>query len=1587
MTTFLHDYHLTPQQQRKWKSSLERLFRKEAERDVEIVIDLLEQSGESGSEKKEQNLKSELSRFKSGHQVILKSWFTKNRAKRLAPLAEVLEIEDNIFDKLLLEAAGDEAGEGLPELWHPAFPKLGGQGPVVPVKLRRGREVKNLAELADIWVEQAQKRQGGEAAQANVWLWVVGDAGSGRTTAARLLHDAIAELLEKAEAPAPDVNSEGVAPAESSQLPTPSPPKLLLSEPTGGWEKARKGAEPRAIAVVEKKPSDLPNQDWVLEPVPWDVDAFEHLVRSLHDLSALSPPQHERCQEFLTNWRRAPDIVDGPLYPDTAIQLVSDLAHRKVPASPSELRQVRTGAAWARATRAAPKRLGVLGADGERLMARFYAYAFLREGQAGLRSQSLEDAYSTLSLASEAEALAPRCAEETGDLVEQLAKARGDNRQKLAARIRAQLATSSGMALVGALEEGLLLRVDREVERVESPSLELSRYWAARGLDLPGVLTKASGWDWLADAGWLALVRELAILAFGFDDLVDVLDEAPAWLAIERARSLVVLAGMLPDDGSVPHNTPALVSAWGTALYSLVTGGLEPSALHVPDRWKPGGEGFLLVTALQNVSHRFPSLLPRLDIRDLPGSLRAHVQRDVLVRLDEFGEAGDATTDEERAGRKESHEVWLGGHGTFARGDRRAQAGAIIRLAPYQCVPTTTEEIELGRDAWRKGQNILARPCVPADDWPWPSIEVSAETGDERAKEILTGKRVRWRADAPSDLTFSMHSMQFVERDEEFDLWNTVPWQLRLKWFGHEGTDEYSWALLHLIDPQKRILEAQGVDSEGLTLLHHALKRLPREEVSTWLGEMACLDHGQPENEFGVWLRRVLLLAEKLRLDRPLLRLVGLPQEWLASLRFRRVGDQPVLDLQTESERLPLYLRWPRQTADSNVQPEWAKLELLIELAVDAAAALHRIGHPGPLRNLWTNPSPWEIPKRLMADHELSLLIQQMRHTSLKKLEDSEIPQAEFEEFVARWLAATRDPEQHALLSRAFSARDAERLMEGFGDIDLMRVPEASKLVTLSEQPITAWREAAQRTGPPGERTKLILKALLGLWLLPPVEVSDEITAWLRHLEQDQVRSSNDIAKSQAENKQTATSRRALAALLELRDEEVLRWWMERDKEFPDERTHDWIESIREALRTDDDTLDAVWRMRPKGPALDELVYLAWRDDFQPRAGSQGEERTAEPGPKVDWWVEAALRLDPMAMFSTALLRIHHPAVVPLLRRLHAETADERTKLLWAAALHQHEPWCSELTDGLRRWACDDEEPFSGGESFWVLTTTSKAGSSAEPRYRIESLEISIVVGGGYRALLALLGEYSQRGDEQWIADAAVRLWSLMLEAMPDKSGGWEQQPYDFAEGENRPFEPFGRSHKYKHDSLPEPTASLFDLMWALGHKERLEKDLWPSTDKPTYSASPEDASDSFHLRELQTLWLGRADTSALRQMVHHGRRGWKTAALLLAERGDAKFADSVRSWLAGTATLPNGLTLQDALYLVIDFLELLTPEKVADHLIDLFNRLPACRQDILWEAARLGEMHYPGSAKLRAFVRRQRWESTPKSKEQQSRP
>jgi hypothetical protein len=629
---------------------------------------------------------SQVSRFESGENT--EEWFDTRLAEVAAAYCTTVEA--------LQQAAGLREG---PEPWHPAFPGVTRDDVTIPVPVDGA---------PDGWGRTAADIAAGR--EGTGWMWVVGPPGTGRTTAARQLAQALGATL-------------------------------LLAEPAGGWAAFRFLTPGRFVAAAPDVRDE--RAQWMedgrpqtvrLRPAAWSAADWRALLVRL-DAVGRVPRQRRAGVEALCERLGGEDLPW-----ELGVQALADHLAGETP-PPADVWETMLNAAVERARAHLP---GVW----DEAIADFWA---------ARRLDCPGDGWETPTVA-EVEALLPA----VPDVATLRARVQGlrEGRRGLEAQLDALDALLVDPAVRREAWErgGLLRRVEVDApavhpytlgvahgagataSRLAAPHAGLALTWCARGL--PRRLDAlAADTSWLLDPSWGPVLEAVGRLGQDPTPWIALVDGAR--MPIEASRAIVLLASTHP----VLERFPAerLGSAWAE---TLLTARLA--------RWpSPWDGGRLLDRALERFSRRARGLLPVLgpDAAEAMEALRAHVRPGVDV-----DPHGLLPTREEGEGLQE----WMPGR---LWEDRRSFVHALAGLAPWQLPlvevyfhrwerPPVQELLAHGA---ARGLVDAARRLVYREEVPVAAEWIGALPDEERAAAFLYLWERAGSADADTLVAASAH--------------------------------------------------------------------------------------------------------------------------------------------------------------------------------------------------------------------------------------------------------------------------------------------------------------------------------------------------------------------------------------------------------------------------------------------------------------------------------------------------------------------------------------------------------------------------------------------------------------------------------------------------------------------------------------------------------------------------------------------------------------------------------------------------------------------------------------------------------------
>ncbi|MCB9795189.1 MAG: hypothetical protein H6741_21000 [Alphaproteobacteria bacterium] len=454
---------------------------------------------------------TEVNRFVRGAPQVLRRWF-EVQPERAAAAAEEMDLPvQALRDKLAALAAGEV---GRAEPWHPAFPGVPEREALIPTPLSGAR----AGEPEGIARELVRTMPAPESWTKRTLLPVFmlrGPPGRAWDIAARQLAEALEGALQERVAQLV-AEREAAREARPDLAPLQIPDFDVVIQPEDGPR--------RPLRISVQREAEPPRIELRLSA--WGPEQALDLATRLGQAPSVSPKGRAALKRFAERLTEHPGWIGPEMDRDLIIRWLAQVAQDGAPSSAKQARGLLTRGAWTRLLELHPR----LEPFGEALLDRFFAgMADLARAPSALGPWTRVSRAQALALAEAALTALPQERAALIELVEALSKP-GRGRAERYQALREALATPSPEGLLGALEDGSLLR-RAPWDSLQATSPELAAIHAARGLEDLSLLRRHP--ERLVDPLGATLVEALAHQGAGWADLVDTTEGLSPALAVD----------------------------------------------------------------------------------------------------------------------------------------------------------------------------------------------------------------------------------------------------------------------------------------------------------------------------------------------------------------------------------------------------------------------------------------------------------------------------------------------------------------------------------------------------------------------------------------------------------------------------------------------------------------------------------------------------------------------------------------------------------------------------------------------------------------------------------------------------------------------------------------------------------------------------------------------------------------------------------------------------------------------------------------------------------------------------------------------
>lgn len=1009
----LEVHELTPAGRHKWNERfLDRLKKRDPDLTQETVArDLWRRIHGEEDESVTPKMNSEVSKLARGYFQTLRSWF-RHPSPKLAHLAGILRVD---VDDLWADLEHAHANRGIdpspvptaPEfdIWQTAFPEL--EKGVIridpPMVALSGftSGVLSARLFGEGYFEEQTRTK-----KITRWVWISGEPGSGRRTAAELFMDGWRAKRDKVA-------------ASGEKAPALVEPRVLTLEPEDGWAHEREEAATAAIVIsdVSTAKEHGKEEDDILAPLPWGPFQASRLLWQLAAQDAL-PASAQQVASDTHAWLDL-DLLEDATRPAEMIARISAHVRGEPITNPDTLLAGQLSTAWDQAVqRSTPETLVHFGPW---LMEDFWAGRILDSDNEHWWLVTREKAIAGLEAAACTGPHPEPASRDLSQLLDEMA-ARGAHtkrRKELARRVKLLFLGRGGLLLHELIQVGLLLEDDSGSYR---PHDEASaRAWAARGLatrwSAPGTCDALlRQWPTLLGPCWDETIEALAKAGLPSASFLDFLDEAPPALSLDASRSAVIFAARCEQPMAIEALLPHWLAALWTELLDVYSH--ESTAMR---RTRESQRFIDLAEIFPRVSIRYRGELPRLGGPDHVGSLEALISKDAS-EAHRLASTWRTPPDGEAAA---NESPLLDGFFELAT-SRGALQRQLVRLAPAQCPPLDEASLQYWSVPWstveRERQWTLA--------FAWLSLHWAAEAGDDVAAAILTGY---------GDM------LDPGIREYASALQTKLPPDLRLHWLveAPPGDDD---ALRRVLGTLEELSDewrpASGKLPPFTDRAVAAMKGLDRGRVLRMIEDLLSLDvvldterlhiHGSKYVRWPApWLTQVALVAAEQFAAVEVLEAVSTqPEPWLAGLHIGvehgqiavRHGGGLVTSLRLDSEKLG--------SCASALEKATRTLRKMDQHFEDVACALHRLGRPEALRRQLRKAKGWELPRPVRDELRQAVLLVAALEVPVEVILASDIPADACRRVLEQRRAQPPEP-LHTISMPTHNSLDALRALAG----------------------------------------------------------------------------------------------------------------------------------------------------------------------------------------------------------------------------------------------------------------------------------------------------------------------------------------------------------------------------------------------------------------------------------------------------------------------------------------------------------------------------------------------------------------------------
>jgi len=877
---------MSDEAKRAWGAEIERLIRATGMTQDQLAGEI--------DENRRSTLVAEISRFKKGDDRTLARWFgQKGEHDDLDSFVRLLDTTaEHLHGVLQRVVRGGTTESG----WHTAFPMVELDAVFISPKVRTelAAAVKTLAERV-----QATGQMG--------TCWLVGPAGSGRRTTARILVRDVREIIrEKASEGASEdasafawriVDEEG---------------KVLAFEGA-----ARPSLEFRLRCVenlrrdeVEAAASSRP--DVRLDMDSWGASEMGQLIERLAQVNAVRRSQRERLSQF-ARVALTERYLLGPLrWPADVIHLMSIVAGGKVPKDGAETREMLIERAWRLAIeRSGGKTLELLD---DRFFERFCGHHVLGADVGRWLEMTEGQALAALDATLGDRPRGSAWQSSILQLIDEVATA--PNKKKTAAvlsELRRGVATRESAIVLEQLIAGELLRRG-EGDRLTFSDTPLAQTAAMRGCHLLGLDPFHGRWEALLTRDADLWIVEYALAGACPPSFMAALADVPDWAAFDACAARVVFAAASPVDLSARFVAEHVTPSWITLLHT------RWDAVEWCDHHDPRPETHKRIDeALRMVSERCRRDLPQIDSADTFESLASRIPSPAR----QFMKGWQSLF---------TRPDWLPGLGSLSLGLRRG----LWDLAPWQLVWWHVND-RLG-DLRPEHIQLIAGELVRL-----------AEEGNERARRVLADPTSAPWSNQEKEVVLAFRDLEEPMRNG----WCRLPLDVRLRWIGRADPDVEIWGFA-LLTLDERLRQEDEDEDAALDDAMNVLDRFDPEVVEAYLA--APFRHRGDRLRWPLPPARLALkLAERRRLLGVLREVAALRLTFLEGVSFGVSNWQVVVLSSLSPPCLP--------KVDTFI-PILTELE---ELAHTAAVSLLALEEVAPLEARWRCRAPSELESRVFA--------------------------------------------------------------------------------------------------------------------------------------------------------------------------------------------------------------------------------------------------------------------------------------------------------------------------------------------------------------------------------------------------------------------------------------------------------------------------------------------------------------------------------------------------------------------------------------------------------------------------------------------